>query len=113
MTFEQYIGKNCGIEPYVAFHSNAQMRITASLTRKFKLEKFNYVHLSYDGETDRVGMKFLVASEVGAMKLNKQANSMSVSVTGFIMNMGLEVDGRYYNITAEDGLIIIDLGGSS
>lgn len=113
MSFEKYNAKSSsGDEIYISFHNNSHMRLSTGFVKKYKA-KAGFINLYYDGDTDSIGIEFLKEYEEGALKLSKRAGvpALSCCATGFIMKMGLEVEGRYKNIHESDGMIVVDLGG--
>ncbi|MFA4960565.1 MAG: hypothetical protein WC548_02775 [Candidatus Pacearchaeota archaeon] len=82
-------------EPLIGFTAANSITFNSSLTRKYKLENYNFVQVMYDEDnSDKIvlGFKFLKDRVTNALKLSSSTNGGSfVSGNSLVNGLNLEI----------------------
>jgi hypothetical protein len=101
-------------KPMASIWSRGQFGLNLGAVESFDLNKFKYVVLYYDADTNRVGLEFTNNENAdGAIKLLVRENSgISFSAVSFLNKFGIEFgETRKYDLKLDDdsGFLVIDL----
>lgn len=101
-------------KPTASIWSRGQIGLNYGATESFKLNKFKYVVLYYDADTNRMGLEFTNDENAeGAIKLNIRKNSgISFSAVAFLNKFGITYGKtRKYDLSRDEssGLYVLDL----
>lgn len=101
-------------KPTASIWSRGQIGLNLGAVENFDLNKFKYVVLYYDEDTNRVGFEFTNDENAdGAIKLVVRKNAgVSFSAIAFLNKFGIEFgETRKYDLVRDEdsGLFVLDL----
>lgn len=119
MVFEKYLpGKDrtrTSRKVTATFWKNGEMRFSREAVRKFELEKYQYVELYFDGETQRLGIVPVEAKTADALKLRRGRTGTLVRVEGILAKHGIilpEKTEKRLSRDSESGMLTVQLKGT-
>lgn len=113
MAFERFTGGGRSYKARASIRKNGQIGLSQGAVQRFKLDRYPYVVLFYDKETERIGIKPTQnPEEPGAYRLNHKGSGADISGLAFLEYFGIDRDrSRRYEADWDDeqGMLVIDL----